>query len=242
MSIAEAGWERRLGARPSAETLAIALPLAAAAVGIAGLLAVDGQSYGHIGHLVMIVGMTLAMMSPLAIPLGRAVAGSTLWWQARAAVLVALTLFLGLWGLAAAAMHLVAEVLGLVMTQTGAIALLAVGCIAVQIGRGRLRLLVACRVTQPIYPNRHLRSAAHWAGLASGRCMRVCATPMMLSAVQPSLACFAAVAVLLWVERFAARPALRVPLALGYLGIAVALVLTSWPVDSAMPGGHLGQH
>jgi len=46
----------------------------------------------------MALAMTLAMMSPMAVPLCRAVARATLWWQAPRTVLAALTAYLAGWG------------------------------------------------------------------------------------------------------------------------------------------------
>jgi hypothetical protein len=241
MSVSEAG---RIG-RPlpwlSGDALAVTLPLIATVSGMVGLLAVGDHAHGHVRHLTMIISMTLAMMSPFAIPLGRAVSRATLWWHAPAAVLVALLVFFGLWSMAAAGMHFMGDVLGLLITPAGAIALLTAWCVGSQIGRGRLRMLAACQVTQPIHSGQHIRGAAHWAGLASARCLQACAAPMTLTAVQPSLAGFAAVAILLWVERFAGRQHLRLPLALAYLGIGVAMVLAVWHRGLA-PGWHPSDH
>lgn len=225
----------------SGDTVALALPLIATVCGVVGLIAVADHAHGHVQHLIMIISMTLAMMSPFAIPLGRAVAGATLWWHAPTAVLAALLVFLGVWCMAAAGMHLIGEVLGLLITPVGAIALLTAWCFATQIGRGRLRVL-ACQVTQPIHSDRHIRGATSWAGLATARCMRACAAPMTLTAVQPSLTGFAAVAILLWVERFAARPQLRLPLAVAYLGIGVSMVLGMWHSGGWAAGDHPGHH
>ena len=238
MIIVQAG---RVGRRRalSGEAVAVALPLAAAALGMASLLAVPHHAPSQAGQILMIIGMTLAMMSPFAVPLGRAVARATLWWHAPAAVAVALLVFLGIWSLAAAGMHLIGETLARVITPAGAIALLAMGCIGAQIGHRRLRLIAACQVTQPIYQDQHVRGAARWSGLAAARCIRACAVPMTLTAVQPSLAGFIAVATLLWVERFAGRPQLRLPLALGYLIIGVAMLAAMVLVE---PSGPLGHH
>jgi hypothetical protein len=238
MIIVQAG---RVGRRRalSGEAVAVALPLAAAALGMASLLAVPEDAPSQAGRILMIIGMTLAMMSPFAVPLGRAVARATLWWHAPAAVAVALLVFLGIWSVAAAGMHLIGEALAVVITPAGAIAVLATGCIGAQIGHRRLRLLAACQVTQPIYQDQHVRGAARWSGRAAARCIRACAVPMTLTAVQPSLPGFIAVATLLWVERFAGRPQLRLPLALGYLTIGVATLVAMGVVQ---PSGPLGHH
>jgi hypothetical protein len=223
----------------SGEAVAIALPLIATALGLASLIAVPDHGPSQAGSILMIIGMTLAMMSPFAVPLGRAVARATLWWHAPAAVVVALLVFLGIWSLAAAGMHLIGEALAVMITPAGAIALLATGCIGAQIGHRRQRLIAACQVTQPIYQDQHVRGAARWSGLAAARCIRACAVPMTLAAVKPSLAGFTAVAVLLWAERFTGRPQLRLPLALGYLTIGLAMLAAMGLVE---PSGHLGHH
>ena len=222
----------------SGEAVAIALPLVAAALGMATLVAVPHHPPRQGGGILMIIGMTLTMMSPFAVPLGRAVGRATLWWHAPAAVAVAMLAFLGIWVLATAGMHLIGEALALMITPAGAIALLTTGCIAAQIGHRRLRLISACQVTQPIYRDQHVRGAARWSGLAAARCIRACAVPMTLAAVQPSLAGFAAVAVLLWVERFAGRPQFRLPLALGYLTIGVTMLAGMGLVTPGEPFGH----
>jgi hypothetical protein len=222
------------------DSVAIALPLIAISVGIVGLLAVGDQAHGHARHLVMIISMALAMMGPFAIPLGRAIARATLWWNAPAAVVVALLIFLGLWSMAAAGLHLIGAVLSLLITPVGAVILLTACCLGLQIGRSRPGVLAACQLTRPIHSGRHLRGAAHWAGLATAGCLRACAAPMTLTATQPSLASFAAVALLLWIERFAGRPQLRGALALGYLSIGIAMVLAIWPVGPEAPDSHLG--
>ena len=223
----------------SGDAVAVALPLIAAVFGMAALVAVPDHAPSQAGRILMIIGMTLVMMSPFAVPLARAVGRATLWWHAPAAVAVALLVFLGTWSLAAAGMHLVGETLALAITPAGAMALLATCCIVSQIGHGRLRLIAACQVTQPIYQDQHVRGAARWSGLAATRCIRACAVPMTLAAVQPSLAGITAVAVLLWVERFAGRPQLRLPLALGYLTIGVAALAVMGLVQ---PSRHLGHH
>lgn len=229
-----------ISARLSGETVAVVLPLLLAGLGVAGLVVAD-QITGHLGHLLMIIGMTWAMMSPFAIPLAQAVARATLWWHAAVAAIVAVSVYLGVWALAGAAMHGTAEVLEVLVPPGGVIALIGLGCVAAQVGRRRLILLASCQITRPIRPGDHVRGAAHWAGLASARCLRVCAAPMMLTAVQPSLIGFGAVAALLWVERFAGRPALRVPLALGYLALTIILVLGT-AAGGHPAGPHLDLH
>jgi hypothetical protein len=242
VSVSEAS---RLGRRLawfSGDTVALALPLITTACGVVGLLIIGDQPRGHVQHLIMIISMALAMMSPFAIPLGRAIARATLWWHAPAAVLVALLVFLGLWCIAAAGMHLIGEILGLLITPVGAVAVITAWCVATQLGRGRRRVLATCSVTQPIHSDRHIPGATRWAGLATARCIRACAAPMTLTAVQPSLAGFAAVAILLWVERFANRPQFRLPLALAYLGIGIAMVLGMVHSGGWALGGHPGHH
>jgi hypothetical protein len=241
MTVLQAGRAARSRAW-SGEAFAVALPLVATALGVASLLTMADQAQSETGRIVMIIGMTLGMMSPFAIPLGRAVARATLWWHARAAVIVALLVFLGVWSLAATALHLIGEALALVITPAWAIAFLTACCVGAQIGYRRLRLLAACQVTQPIYQDQHVPGAARWASLSAARCIRACAVPMTLTAVQPSLAGFTGVAVLLWVERFAGRPQLRLPLALGYLAIGAAMLASLGGAGLAGPIGHLGHH
>jgi cell division protein FtsW (lipid II flippase) len=244
MSVSEA---TRVGGRPvtmNAETVAVVLPVLATALGVAGLLFLsDREMEGWEHHLLMIIGMTLAMMSPFAIPLCRAVARATLWWHADVAVVVALLVFVTVWTLTGGVLHLAVGALSLIITPTVTIVVLALCCAAIQIGRRRARLLNACQFTRPLRPGRHVRVPAQWAGLAAARCVRVCALPMALTAVQPGLAGFAVVAALLWVERIAHRPQLRVWLAIGYLGLGAALVATQSTTE-LMPatGHHSGHH
>jgi hypothetical protein len=119
--------------------------------------------------------------------------------------------------------------------------LLTACCVAGQIGHGRQRLLLTCRVTRPFYQDQHVRGSLQWGCAAAVRCVRACACPMILTAVQPSLAGFTAVAVLLWTERFAGRQ-LRLPLALGYLGIGAAMLFTMGPAGLATLFAHLQHH
>jgi hypothetical protein len=214
-----------------ADTVAVALPLAAG-LGGALVLVLGLRSAAPVGQLAMVVAMTLAMMSPYAVPLARAVARATLWWQATQAVVVAVVTFFGLWCVASAVLHLAGTAMSLTVGSRAALALLALVCAIVVQRRGRTALLQACAVTRPVRPAHPARDAGRWAALAGGRCVRVCAAPMTLMAIEPSLAGFAGVTTLLWIERFTGRPALRYVLAAGYLAIGAALIATARSVST----------
>jgi hypothetical protein len=214
-----------------ADTVAVALPLASGLGGVLVLM-LGLRSATPVGHLAMVVAMTMAMMSPYAVPLARAVARATLWWQATQAVVVAVATFLGLWCVVSAALHLAGTAVSLTLGSRAALALLALVCAVVVQRRGRTALLRACAVTRPVRPAHPARDAGRWAALAGGRCVRVCALPMTLMAIEPSLAGFAAVTTLLWVERFTGRPALRYVLAAGYLAVGAALIATGSSVST----------
>jgi hypothetical protein len=219
--IANVGWT------VTAETIAVVLPLFATGLGVIGLVLANGEMNGIAHHLLMIIGMTLAMMSAFAIPMCRAVARGTLWWHANAAVVVALLTFLFAWILAAAVLHLGIATLGTLIGPVAIAAVITLCCASSQIGRPRAQQLAACQLTRPLRPGQHIRGAAQWAGIAGARCVRVCALPMALSAVQPTLAILASVTALLWIERVAHRPPLRLWLAVGYLGLGALVVITT---------------
>jgi hypothetical protein len=208
----------------SAETMAVVLPLCATVLGL-GCIIMSSEMSHMAHHLLMIIGMTLAMMSGFAIPMCRAVARGTLWWHANLAVVVAVITFLSVWILAAAVLHLGVSALGTLIGSIAIASVITLCCASSQIGRSRARLLAACELTRPLRPDRHIRAAAQWAGLAGARCVRVCALPMALTAVQPTLASLASVTALLWIERVAHRPPLRLCLAVGYLGLGAFVVI-----------------
>jgi hypothetical protein len=239
VSISEAPHVSRLFSAISAETLAVLLPLFLTGVGVAALT-FSSQTYGMAHHLLMIIGMTLAMMSAFAIPLCRAVAGATLWWHAPTTVVVALLAFLAVWMFAASFLHLAVGVLATLVSPPLAALMIMVCCAASQIGSRRAVLLASCQLTRPVRPGYHVRGAAVWAGLAAGRCVRVCALPMALTAVAPSMASLVLVTAMLWFERVAHRPQLRLWLALGYLGIGTLLMIMSGTTLMPPTGHHSG--
>src|SRR5215210_6719141 len=112
MSVASAIRTPGFAGRVNGEVVAQGVLVVLAGLGVGGLLVAE-QLTGHLHHLVMIIGMTWAMMSPFAIPLARAVARATLWWHAATAAIVAVSVYLGLWSLAGVAMHGAAEMLEL---------------------------------------------------------------------------------------------------------------------------------
>jgi len=180
----------------------------------------------HAEHLLVIIGTTLIMMSPFAFPLARTVGRTTLWTEAAEALAAAWVAFIGIWCAAAIAMHLAGEVLALSLTNQGAIVVLTGLCVVAQLTRRRAALLRACQRTRPMRPGRALNGGLWWGADGACRCMRVCAAPMMLMALTPTVAAGAAITALLWWERFSDRAReLRIPLALGYLVIAGAVLI-----------------
>lgn len=226
-----------LTSRLDGYTVAMVLPVVAAVTGVAyWLLApADGLS----AHLGAAVAMTLVMMGPYAVPLGQAVAQAALWHQAAAAVAVVVLTFLAAWCLASLGLHLVGAALAAALSPSAAVAAVALGCVVGQLSWQRQARLAACRFTRPVRPGRPLRSAAGWGLAAMLRCSRVCAVPMLLMSLAPTLLGGLAVTALLWGERFAARPALRGGLAVGYLAVAVVLVRSlGAPTPTTFLSGH----
>jgi len=180
----------------------------------------------HLHHVTMIAGMVLVMMSPFAVPLCSAVARAALWRRAVGAMFATWAAFMGLWVIAAGGMHVAGEFLAMVVTPSGAIAVLAILTAGAQLRWRRLTLLNACQRTRPIRAGHELRGGAAWGAVAAARCVRVCAAPMTLMAVEPTLLSFVAITALVWWERFSTRRlGLRAPLALGYLLIGAGMLI-----------------
>ena len=119
-----------------------------------------------------------------------------------------------------------AVLLAMVVTPSGAIAVLAILTAGAQLRWRRLTLLNACQRTRPIRAGHELRGGAAWGAVAAARCVRVCAAPMTLMAVEPTLLSFVAITALVWWERFSTRRlGLRVPLALGYLLVGAGMLI-----------------
>jgi hypothetical protein len=181
---------------------------------------------GHAHHVVLIIGTTLIMMSPFVFPLLRTVARSTMWTEAAVAVAAAWSGFIGLWCVAAIAMHVIGEMVGIAVTPRGAIALLTVACVVAQVSRRRAWMLNGCGLTRPMRPGQPVRGGFTWGAMGAVRCVQVCAAPMTLMALSPALASAAAITALLWWERFSQRRSeLRIVLALGYAVIGAVMLL-----------------
>ncbi len=225
--------------RLDADALPLWLCLSGLATGLSLVLAavLDGaDSHGamtpghmhthHVHHLVMIVGTTLIMMSTFAFPLLRTVARTTLWMEAVMAVAAAWVGFIGLWCVAAIGMHVAGELLASVLTQQGAIVVLAGLCVVAQLTRRRAAMLNACQRTRPMRPHRPVGGGLSWSADAAYRCIKVCAAPMTLMALSPTLAVSTVIAALVWWERFSSRRREhRPPLMLGYLVIGAGMLL-----------------
>lgn len=216
------------------DQVAVALPLTVAAVGIAGVFVLGhvhpgadihpgGHVHpgGHARHLEMALAMTLAMMSPMAVPLCRVTARATLWWQAPRTVLAALAAYLSVWCLASTVLHLGSELVMPVLTTLEATVCLTLWCVALQILPGRQQVLAACAVTRPVRPDHPMPDAAGWGVRAAGRCVTSCLVPMALTAVHPTPAAVVGVGALLLVERFFELP--RAALVVPYLALGAAL-------------------
>lgn len=223
------------------DQVAFALPLTLAAVGIAGVLVLDHshpgsliqpgsviQPGGHVHHVAMALAMTLAMMSPMAVPLCRVIARATLWWKAPRTVLVALAAYLSVWCLASAVLHIGSELVMPGLTTLGATVCLTLWCVALQILPGRARVLAACAVTRPVRPDRVVRDASGWGVRAAGRCVTSCLVPMALTAVHPTPAAVGGVGALLLVERFS-EPLPRGALVVPYIVLGAVLISSTHP-------------
>lgn len=198
-----------------------------------GAVAHDGEMAGHgdahhIQHLLMIAATTLIMMSPLAFPLLRTLARTTLWTEAAIALAAAWAGFVGLWCLAAAAMHVAGELLSRVITAPGAIVALTACCVAAQYSRRRAAMLNACRRTRPMRPRRPVVGGLGWSADAAYRCIKMCAAPMTLMALSPTVAVSAAITALLWWERFSSRRReLRGALVFAYVVVGAGMLLAT---------------
>lgn len=188
-------------------------------------------NHGHAHHVVLIIATTLIMMSPFVFPLLATVARATIWTEAAVAVGAAWAGFIGLWCVAAVAMHVLGELAAKAVTVPGAIVLVTAICVVAQLSRRRLRMLSACALTRPMRPGHPARGGLGWGTAAAARCVKVCAAPMTLMALSPALGSAAAITSLLWWERFSQRRGeLRVALALGYtaIGAVVLAETTLW--------------
>jgi Predicted metal-binding integral membrane protein (DUF2182) len=228
LGISSSGLRARLTV--NGDQVAVALPLVVAAVGIAGLFVLDGvhpgghlHPGGHVRHVEMALAMTLAMMSPMAVPLCRVVARATLWWQAPRTVLVALAAYLCVWCLASMVLHIGSALVMPGLTILGATVCLTSWCVALQILPGRARVLAACAVTRPVRPGRGMRDATGWGVRAAGRCVTSCLVPMALTAVHPTPAAVGGVGALLLVERFS-EPLPRGTLVVPYIALGAVLI------------------
>jgi hypothetical protein len=180
----------------------------------------------HAHHAVLIIGITLIMMSPFVFPLLRTVARSTMWTEAAVAVAAAWGGFIGLWCVAAIAMHVIGEMVVLALTSWGATALLTLACVVAQVSRRRAWMLNACGLTHPMRPGHPVQGGFTWGTVGAVRCVQVGAAPMTLMALSPALGGAAAITALMWWERFSQRRReLRGVLALSYTVIGAAMLI-----------------
>jgi hypothetical protein len=204
------------------------VPLIVAATMAGGSPTAGGGGQPHADHLlhaIAIVGLTLFMMSPLAYPLLRNVADTTMRNKAVPAVVAAWAGFIGLWCVAAVAMHVTGELLAFALSPTGAIALLTVITVVAQLSPRRAAHLSACALSRPVASGSAVGGGMKCGVIGCFRCITVCASPMTLMALSPGLAAALVVAVLLWCERFGERRMeLRLALLLGYLVLAACML------------------
>jgi len=228
--------------RVSSSTGHRALAVVAAGAGVA-MLAATGlpvwptvhHGHGVLDAVLVGAGMALAMMAPLAIPMCGTVARASLWWRRRPNVVVALAAFLGVWIVTAVGLHVLVAWLALPPLLAVAVAsIAAVLCAARQFDRRHDRRIARCHRTRPLRPRRAQRDAARWGLDASAQCLRVCALPMLVTALVAGWAVVVAVTAVLCFERhYYPRP--RQAIARAYVTVAVAAAALV-ALTSAMDG------
>jgi hypothetical protein len=219
------------------------VPLGAAAVGWAAAFTpwfghgsaiggTPGAGPSHLHHVAAISAMTLAMMSPLAIPLVRTVSSTSTWWRVRRAVLLAFAAFALTWMSIGLALHVVVEALSEPAGRPARVAGAALVAFALLQLHPRRKLQVL-RCGRP----RALRARGwtaevdclHLGADTAARCGQVCGLPMLaMVAVPSSLVLMAGLTAASLVERVWGRrwPAVVAPalaLASGAVGIGLLL-------------------
>ena len=166
-----------------------ALPVAATCIGWLSMLVLShGEGRGHLHHLLVVTAMSVAMMSPLAIPLCVTAARSSLWSTATRCVVVGFAAFVGAWIATGAVLHLLTEVAIAIATPGAVVFVLAAWCAIDVMSRRRAARLTACAVTRPLFPRSSTVRVADLGVVAASRCMATCWAPMALAVAQPGLA------------------------------------------------------
>lgn len=218
------------------QALVLALPAAACLLGVlvlaVGAPAGNGHRHapGSDGLVNAGAGMALAMMAPLSLPLLRGVGEASLWWLVPRTLTAALAGYLGVWVVAGIGLHAPMHLLlhdgwlspGAAMVVPALI--LSSLCAARLWRRSHWRVVASCGVSRPVRRGRALTDAGIWGADHAGRCVRVCALPMLLGALGHGWLTLLLLTVLLTAERLLASPP-RVALTVGYLvlGILVGL-------------------
>lgn len=213
--------------------LVLALPTAAGLLGVLVLAvgAPSGSGHSHTGpgaHGLVSAGtgMALAMMTPLSVPLLRAVEQASLWWLVPQTLTAALGGYLLVWIVAGIALHAPMHLLlhsGWLSPGVGVfIPALALGslCGARLWRRSHWRAVAACGGTRPVRRGRALADAGLWGADHAVRCVRVCALPMLLGALGHGWLTLVLLTALLACERLLPAPP-RLALAVGYLTLGL---------------------
>jgi predicted metal-binding membrane protein len=200
------------------------VPLVGTVCGWAAVVAVALlHTSGHTHHLLGIAAMSVAMMSPLAIPVCQVTARRTIWQMTNRCVLVTYVAFVGVWVAAGAALHVLAEATMVVVPERVLVVLLATWCGVDAMTRRRSVRIAACSVARPAVPGAPLLGAVELGASAGRACVGTCAAVMALSVVEPSLMVPASVVVL--VERVV-QPPPRACIALAFGAVAITALLT----------------
>lgn len=221
---------------PPGELVAWLLPAGLTLTGISLTMAAsgsavhlhEGELHVHGGWALLVagaVGMGLAMMGPLAVPLGLAAGRASLRRQGGGTSAVAVLTFVGLWALVSVPLHLAGMLAVRVLPGAALIAGLALWCALRQFTPGHDAAVRSCRRSHPIRPGSATADAADWGTRAAVRSLPTCAWPMLLAAAAPSATVAVAVTLLIAAESLlAVRP--RGLLAAGYLATGVVALVS----------------
>lgn len=198
--------------------------------GLAWLLIVGGvadhrAAAGHLAHGRAILVMVVATMGLFAIPLVRAAAFTTQWWDAPRAVAIAFGAFLGTWFTVALGLHPMAELLAASFSSLDVAALLLVAYALTALSSRRARLLLTC--CRPVRSGRDSVESveigsARFGAVAALRCAQLCLLPMLAMLMVPVWWVMAVLTAVGFAER-AGGPGgrVRIALACGALSLAI---------------------
>jgi hypothetical protein len=180
---------------------------------------------GHVHHLLMTSSMSVAMMSPLAIPVCVSAGRSSLWCTSSRCIAAAYGAFIGAWIAAGAVLHVVTEVAVRIAPAEAVAVVLATWCALDVMSRRRSVRLSACAVSRPLFPGSAGVRAVDLGAVAASRCVSTCWAPMALAVAQPTLG--VPVAVVIVSERVLA-PRNRWSIAVAFCAMTAWIVVANW--------------